>query len=252
MRSDDPDAADPAAPDPAAPDASRPVRALVVADGEPIDAAATEAAWPGWADGIALVVAADGGARLAERLVRSLGDGRRAIDLIVGDGDSLGEEQLSRFEAAGVPVERSPAEKDESDTELAVRAALARGATDVVIVGAVGGRLDHTVANLSLLAAPALAGRSCAILDSTTRVTLLSGPAERDFVGRAGDIVSLLPLGDGVTGVKTDGLAYPLRDERLPFGPARGLSNVRTTEVATVSVRTGRLLVVETPATLPA
>ena len=242
---------DPATADPAY-DASRPVRALIVADGEPVDGAALEAAWPGWADGIALVIAADGGARLAERLVRSIGAGRQAIDLIVGDGDSLGEEQLARYEAAGIPVERSPASKDESDTELAVRAALARGATDLVIVGAVGGRLDHTVANLGLLAAPALAGRSCVILDAATRVTLLSGPAERDFTGRAGDIVSLLPLGDGVTGVTTTGLAYPLHDEPLPFGPARGLSNVRTAELAGVALRTGRLLVVETPATLPA
>jgi thiamine pyrophosphokinase len=233
-------------------DLARSVRALIVADGEPVDAAGLHAAWPGWADRIGLVVAADGGARLAERLVRSIGDGRRAIDLIVGDGDSLGEDQLARFEAAGIAVERSPVAKDESDTELAVLAALARGATEVVIVGAIGGRLDHTIANLSLLAAPALAGRSCVILDERTRVTLLSGPAEQDFAGRPADIVSLLPLGDGVTGVTTTGLAYPLRDEPLPFGPARGLSNVRTAEVARVTVGTGRLLVAETPATLPA
>jgi thiamine pyrophosphokinase len=233
-------------------DLARPLRALIVADGEPVEAAGLQAAWPGWADGVALVIAADGGARLAERLVRSIGDGRRAIDLIVGDGDSLGEAEMARFEAAGTPVERSPVVKDESDTELAVRAALARGATELVVVGAVGGRLDHTIANLSLLAARALAGRSCVILDATTRVTLFSGPAERDLAGRAADIVSLLPLGDGVTGVTTTGLAYPLRDEPLPFGPARGLSNVRTAAVARVTVRTGRLLVVETPVTLPA
>jgi thiamine pyrophosphokinase len=240
------------APDPAAAGASpRSIRALIVADGEPADAAALEAAWPGWADGIDIVIAADGGARLAERLLRSIDGGRRTIDLIVGDGDSLGEPELARFEAAGVPFARSPVAKDESDTELAVAAALARGATDLILVGAVGGRLDHTVANLSLLAAPTLAGRSCVILDPTTRITLLSAPAERELAGRTGDVVSLLPLGDGVTGVTTTGLAYPLDDEPLPFGPARGLSNVRTAEVARVVVRTGRVLLVETPATLP-
>jgi thiamine pyrophosphokinase len=243
-------------------------RALVVADGDPVDAAALDAAWPGWSAGIGLVVAADGGARLAERLVRDLpgrdafasgdagarGDtaagGARQIDLIVGDGDSLGDAELARFTAAGVPIERSPAAKDESDTELALRAAVRLGATDLVIVGALGGRLDHAIANLCLLAAPWLEDRPCVILDAMTRVTLLSGPADREFAGGAGDVVSLLPFGDGVDGVTTAGLAYPLADEPLPFGPARGLSNVRIGEVARVSVRHGRLLVAESPARL--
>ncbi|MFI5225723.1 MAG: thiamine diphosphokinase [Candidatus Limnocylindrales bacterium] len=236
------------------------LRALVVADGDPVDAAALGAAWPGWSDGIRLVVAADGGARLAQRLVRDLpgGDlpeavvpgGGRRIDLIVGDGDSLGDDELARFAAAGVPIERSPAAKDESDTELALRAAVRLGATDLVIVGALGGRLDHAIANLGLLAAPWLDGRACVVLDATTRVTLLSGPVGREFAGGTGDVVSLLPLGDGVAGVTTAGLEFPLTDEPLPFGPARGLSNVRTLPVARVSVRHGRLLIVESPATL--
>jgi thiamine pyrophosphokinase len=208
----------------------------------------------GRADDIGLVVAADGGARLADRLVTMLpgaGGRDRRLDLIVGDGDSLGEADLGRFAAAGIRIERSPVAKDESDTELAVRAAIDRGATDLVLVGALGGRLDHGLANLGLLAAPWLSGRTCVVLDAATRATLLTGPADREFAGRIGDIVSLLPLGDGVGGVTTTSLAYPLVDEPLPFGPARGLSNVRTAPVARVALRRGRLLIVETPATLP-
>ena len=68
--------------------------------------------------------------------------------------------------------------------------------------------------------------------------------------GNAGDRVSLLPYGEGVVGVTTLGLAYPLANEPLPPGPARGLSNVRVSEDAAVVVRSGRLLVIETPATL--
>jgi thiamine pyrophosphokinase len=79
---------------------------------------------------------------------------------------------------------------------------------------------------------------------------LAGGPAELALIGRPGDIVSLLPLGDAV-GVTTAGLRYPLRDEDLPAGPARGLSNVREGITATVTLRRGRLLVVEVPATLP-
>jgi thiamine pyrophosphokinase len=147
-------------------------------------------------------------------------------------------------------------DKDESDTELAVLAA-AEVATDISILGALGGlRVDHAVANLGLLAHPGLVGRSVRLLDDRSRVTLIAAPdaggrpvvAELD--GRVGDLVSLLPMGDVVEGVTTDGLRYQLDDDSLIAGPARGLSNVRLRRRAQVSVRIGRLLVVETPVTL--
>jgi len=217
---------------------------LVVADGDVAERGALDAAWPGWADGVRLVVAADGGAHGAARL-------GFPIDLLVGDADSIDPAELARLEASGVPIRRAERDKDESDTELAVLAAIELGAREIVVVGALGGRrLDHALANLGLLAHPALVGRSCVFLAAETRVTLLTGPASRAVAGRVGDIVSLLPLGDGVTGVTTEGLRYPLRGEPLPVGPARGLSNVRDADVARVTVATGRLLIVETPATL--
>jgi thiamine pyrophosphokinase len=175
-----------------------------------------------------------------------------SIDLIVGDGDSLGEADTLRFEAAGVTVRRVPTAKDESDTELAIASAVELGAAGITVLGAFGGgRLDHALANVGLLGLPALGGRPCVLLDVGARVSLLTGPGSGTYGGRAGDLVSLLPLGDGVTGVTTDGLAYPLRDEPLPLGPARGLSNVRAEATARVRLRTGRLLIVESPATLP-
>jgi thiamine pyrophosphokinase len=87
------------------------------------------------------------------------------------------------------------------------------------------------------------------LLDATTRVRLLDAtgrPAAADLAGRPGDLVSLFPVGADAEGVTTDGLAWPLRDEPLRFGPARGLSNFRTGPRARVSLRSGRLLVVET------
>ena len=181
-----------------------------------------------------------------------------AIDLWVGDGDSLGEPDLAALEAAGVPLERAGPDKDESDTELAILAAIRLGATGIVIVGALGGpRIDHALANIGLLALPGarLAVRA-SILDAAARIGLIrapgpdGGPVERRLTGRTGDLVSLLPLGPGVEGVTTDGLAYPLRDEPLALGPARGLSNVRAAPEARSTVRRGLLLVVESPATL--
>jgi thiamine pyrophosphokinase len=221
-----------------------PLRALIVADGDAPTRPALDAAWPGWAEGFGLVVAADGGARGARRLGFT-------IDLVVGDGDSLTPAELDRLAAAHVEIRRAPLDKDESDTELAILAAVERAADELTVVGAFGGaRLDHALANVALLALPALNGRSCELLDPTARVRLITGPASLELPGRAGATVSLLPFGDGVVGVTTDGLAYPLRDEPLPAGPARGVSNVRVGQAARVTLRAGRLLVVESPATL--
>jgi thiamine pyrophosphokinase len=219
-------------------------RALVLADGEPVTRRGLDAAWPGWSDGGGFVVAADGGARLARDL-------RLAIDLWVGDGDSLRADELAELRGAGVPIELVPADKDESDTELAVLAAVDRGATDITILGGLGGpRVDHALANVALLAHPALAGCTARILSDEARVRLLSGPASLELRGAAGDLVSLLPVGGDAEGITTEKLRFPLSDERLEAGRARGLSNVRLTDVAKVRLRKGRLLVVETPARL--
>ena len=152
----------------------------------------------------------------------------------------------SWLRAAGIPVEVAPGAKDESDTELAIRAALARGADGLTIVGGLGGRPDHLIANVGLLALDELGQRPVELLDERSRISLLRGPGRRELRGRVGDLVSLLPLGAGVDGVSTDGLAWRLVDEALPPGPARGLSNVRVDPVASVAIRSGLLVVVET------
>jgi thiamine pyrophosphokinase len=225
--------------------------ALVLADGDPPDRAALDDAWPGWAEGIDLIVAADGGVRSAGTL------GLGGVDLWVGDGDSIPDGGLDELRRAGVPIELVAEAKDESDLELAVIAAVERGAGAVTILGAFGGpRLDHGLANVLLLAHPRLADRTVVMLSPAARVRLLrapaadGGPVSLSLDGRSGDIVSLLPIAGSVAGVTTAGLAFPLADEPLDVGPARGLSNVRLGTRASVSLRHGSLLVVETPATL--
>jgi thiamine pyrophosphokinase len=216
--------------------------ALILADGDVPSRARLDAVWPGWDAGIGLVVAADGGARHAATLGVSL-------DRWVGDGDSLDEPALAALAAAGVPLERVRPDKDETDTELAILAALRLGAAGLVILGALGGRIDHALANIGLLSMPALVGRSAVILDAASRLSLLVGPGTAALVGRRGDLVSLLPVGEAVEGVTTTGLVYPLDDEPLPAGTPRGLSNVVAADGASVRLRRGRLLVVESPAT---
>jgi thiamine pyrophosphokinase len=225
-------------------------QAVVLADGDVGSREAIDAAWPGWLAPDPYVIAADGGARHAAAL--GLG-----IDRWVGDGDSLGEAGVTALEAAGVPLDRAAFDKDESDTELAVLSALTRRPAAITILGALGGpRLDHALANLGLLAIPALRMVDTRLIAADARVRLMhapsadGSPARLELIGRIGDLVSLLPVGGDVAGVTTTGLAYPLDGEPLHDGRTRGLSNRRTVETATVRLTTGRLLVVETPATL--
>jgi thiamine pyrophosphokinase len=218
--------------------------AVVLADGATATREALDQAWPGWADGVAIVIAADGGARLAEPLGLS-------IDRWVGDGDSIADVRLADLRAAGVPVRLVPRDKDESDTELAVLEAIDAGADELTVIGAIGGpRFDHALANVGLLAHPALEGRPARLLDPTTRVTLIRGPGSARLDGRLDDLVTLLPFGGPAEGVVTAGLRYPLSGETLEIGPPRGLSNVRLGPSADVRLRAGRLLVIETPARL--
>ncbi len=226
-----------------APSAGRHV--LVVADGDVPSRAALDAAWPGWDERIASVIAADGG------LARARAIGFEPT-LLVGDLDSLDPALLATVEASGPPIRRSPAAKDESDAELALLAALDDGATRVTMLGAFGGpRLDHALANVWLLAHPALAGVEAALLDARTRATLVRAPGpdglpvRRTLPGPVGATVSLLPFGGDADGITTHGLRYPLHDEPLASGPARGLSNVRDAPDASVTLRGGRLLVIE-------
>jgi thiamine pyrophosphokinase len=222
------------------------VHALIVADGDVPSRSALDAGWPRWDGEVDLIVAADGGWDKAVAL------GLRPA-LLVGDGDSLPEDRFDDVAAQGVPIERSPAAKDESDAELALTATLRRGATHVTILGALGGkRFDHALANVGLLALPEPGVAQVELLDATTRVRLLRAPAENgaaarlDLPGDEGDLVSLLPLGERAEGVTTSGLLYPLLNETLRAGPARGLSNVRIAAVASVSLRHGHPLIVET------
>jgi thiamine pyrophosphokinase len=221
--------------------------ALILADGDAPSRAFLDAAWPGWLDDVGLIVAADGGARHAAALGLDVG-------LWVGDGDSVDPRTLAALEARGVEVRRARPDKDESDTELAVRAALAVDPSGIVVIGATGGpRIDHELANIGLLAMPELGAGVAWLYGPRSRIGRLrrpGGPGEVRLAGRPGDTVSLLPYGGDVRGVTTTGLRYPLRDEALAMGPPRGLSNVVDAVDAGVSIRDGLLLVIETPATI--
>ena len=214
--------------------------ALIVADGDVPGRSTLERLLP--PHGPDLVVAADGGALKAAAL-------GYMPDIVVGDADSLSAADVDRLRESGAAVVIHPAAKNESDTELALQEAIERGAQTMLVVGAFGGnRLEHTIANLLLLCLPALGDRDVRLADDASVVRLLVGGGTVTVEGDPGDFVSLLPLSPAAEGVTTLGLRFPLDDEPLHQGPARGLSNVLAATRATIHARSGRLLVVHTRA----
>lgn len=184
-----------------------------------------------------LLIAVDGGLRH----LLPLG---RIPHLLIGDLDSVSAEQVEAMKNKGVEIHPFPVHKDETDLELALLAAAERGAREIVIVAALGGRLDQTLGNLSLLLLPKLQELTVRLEDGQQEVFVIRTSAT--IKGQPGDIVSLLPLWGDVEGVSTTALAYPLRRETLFSDRSRGISNVMLEKEAGVRIERGRLLCIHT------
>jgi thiamine pyrophosphokinase len=211
--------------------ADQPTAVLLFTGGDPVD---PSVALRLPAD--AFVIAADSG------LAQAVALGRH-VDLAVGDFDSVDLVALRAAADAGTAIDRHPAAKDETDLELGLAAAVAHGASRVVVVGGHGGRVDHFIAGALLLASPRF---------ESVRITAHVGSAVLNVVrdevvlaGEIGSLVSLLPVGGDAEGVWTDGLEYKLCGETLGAGSTRGVSNVMVASSATVTVGRGVLLAVQ-------
>lgn len=180
-----------------------------------------------------VLIAADGGARhaLALGLIPSV---------LIGDFDSLADEELDKFASAGASLQRHPPAKDETDLELALDYALKIGYTPILILGAYGGRLDHSIGILALLSAPKCIDAGVRADDGWTEAFFISKQAE--ISGAPGDTVSLIAWGQPAEGVTTENLEYPLKAETLSPYRTRGISNVLTAPKATITLASGLLL----------
>lgn len=186
-------------------------------------------------DPASLLIAADGGARHALALGVTPA-------VIIGDLDSLLPTDRERAGQLGACFLQHPADKDETDLELALDYAVEQGCTEIAILAALGGRLDQTLANLSLLTDPRFAALDLRLDDGLEEAFFTRG--RRQVRGKAGDIVSLLPWGGPVTGIRTRGLRWPLSGETLLPHKTRGVSNEMLGNSAVIGLETGLLLVV--------
>ncbi len=177
-----------------------------------------------------LVVAADSGLNLA--LAAGV-----PTDLVVGDFDSL-QPGLER----GVEIQRYPRDKDASDLELALEEAFRRGAREGLILGALGGRLDHTLFNVVSLLEKALEMGFRATLLAPDQEVFAAEPGVHPISDRQGWHCSILPL-DPRACLSLEGMEYPLQEQWLRRASTRGLSNRVISHLARVEVLEGRVLV---------
>ena len=179
------------------------------------------------------IIAADGGTRHALAL-------GRMPNIIIGDLDSL----PVNLEPSTLNIElmQFPADKNETDLELAIQHALTLNPQEVIIIGALGGRLDQTLGNIALISNLQPSTCNLKLNDGLEEVFFCHDQAEVN--GAIGDIVSLIPWQREVTGILTHGLKWVLQNETLYPHKTRGISNEMTGDTATIKIKSGLLLVI--------
>lgn len=183
------------------------------------------------------IIAADGGYGMCAAA------GRRA-DVLIGDMDSIDPKWLRKAEDEGTEILTFPREKDQTDLELALEYAVrTRGAKEIRMLGALGGRWDMSFGNLCLLLHPMLKETDVRLVEPGTEIRLMNGPRLITLFGKPGDRLSLIPFGDRVEGLRLNGLRYGLHHETLPPGSTRGISNIFVQEEATIEWAAGNLLI---------
>jgi thiamine pyrophosphokinase len=183
------------------------------------------------------IMAADGGLKRIHRL-------KLKPSLVIGDLDSISASDLDIAEFQQTEIIRFDQDKDETDLELAIRAAMERGYREILIVAGLGGRLDQTMANLFLMLHPDFHKCNITFDDGVEEVCLVRG--KHEILGNPGDIVSLIPLQGDCEGVQTEKLKYPLQHETLMQFKTCGISNVMTAAQAAVSISSGIALCIHT------
>jgi thiamine pyrophosphokinase len=183
-----------------------------------------------------LIICCDGGARHLQYL------GIKP-DVIIGDMDSIDPASLASYSTSGIKIIKYPADKDFTDTELALDYALRLKPEKIFIWGALGGRIDHTLANVFLLNKGQEKGIRTYLIDEYGEAFMLD--KETAFINETGNTVSLLALSPKVTGITLFGFLYPLKEGTLIMGESRGISNIINEDRAGISVKNGKLLVIK-------
>lgn len=183
-----------------------------------------------------MLVCADGGAEYAFECGLT-------PDVCVGDFDSIPAGVLDKVKKSGCRVIQYPREKDYTDTQLAISCAMDMGADEIVLLGSIGDRVDHTLANIFLLVGLIKSNIKASIVNEKNTIYITNSCIKVD--GKPGDLLSVIPIAGDAVGVKTEGLKYKLSGQTIKMGNPVGVSNVFTSYEAVITIDSGTLLVIK-------
>lgn len=163
-------------------------------------------------------------------------------EAIIGDLDSLPAELVAQMEAKFVAIHRHPVRKDQTDLELAFQLAIAAQPDEILLVTALGGRLDQMLANIFLLSRPEYASLRVSLVDGSQWATVLRSHRSITITGQPGDILSLISLTPTVSRVNLSGVEWPLHEATLSFGSTYSISNALAAPEAHLQIGEGMLL----------
>jgi len=181
------------------------------------------------------IICADGGLRFAKKL------GLKP-DVLIGDFDSLKKSELSGLNKTKTKILSFPKEKDKTDTQLAVEYAISSGVGEIIMLGSLGGRIDHLLSNIHLLRLGVKKSITIKILDEFNEIRIIDKAL--NFRTRKGETLSLLPLTEKVKGIYTEGLKYPLKNGTMVLGNPYGVSNETISSKVKIKIRSGLLLLI--------
>ena len=163
--------------------------------------------------------------------------------VLMGDFDSISSKDLEYLKKLGTEIIEFPVEKDMTDTELATEYAISKGFKNIIFIGVLGTRVDHSLANILLLKRMLDKGVKGHIVDEYNIITLIRD--EISLRKQPGYNLSLLPITSRVEGVTTKGLYFPLNNATIEMGSTWGVSNRFIDETAEVTIHDGLLLVIQ-------
>jgi len=181
-----------------------------------------------------MIISSDGGARHLRMLNIS-------PHVMIGDFDSINQEDLSFFKKKEIKILNFPLKKDHTDTELCVSYALEKKASDITLLGVTGSRLDHTLANIFLLKKLAKHNIEARIINKHNEIFIVTNFIE--LKGKPKELLSIIPVTQKVTGITLTGLEYPLKNASMQMGDSLGISNVFKKSMVSISIKSGVLIV---------
>ncbi len=181
------------------------------------------------------IICADGGSRHAFEM-------KIKPDLIIGDLDSISKKYIDYYNSIDVKIIKFPSDKDKTDTQICIEYAL-HFSNEIILIGATGNRIDHMLANISLLKMGIDKGKIIRMIDENNEIYLMD--SELTILGEKGEIISLLPISERVEGVTIVGSRYELKKALMEIGNPYGVSNYFIGNEINITIEKGYLLVIK-------